>query len=139
MSDQLHKVEETMGLIAELKESFGIQPSKNDDPLLYTSVVQGNVVQQISPVVEEYFGKPYKKAGQSAFMKNLTDEFAKTLGGMRKEQTFFRKDVSEAVQLYCAFWPWGTDPEKTTVRIGILTDGNDEFDHEAKEIMKKYR
>ncbi len=139
MSEMLQMVEETMALIDELKANYTIQPSKNDDLLLYTGVAERNVVEQISPVVEKYFGKPYKKAGKSVFLKNMTDGFAKAVGGMRKEQTFFKKDISASLQLYCAFWPWGTNPEKTTVRIGVLTDGSGEDEAGAIEIMKKYR
>ena len=138
MKDHLQIVEKTMDLIGELKTTYEIKPPDSKDPLLYTGVVEADVIAQITPIVEKYFGSPFKPAGQSALFKNLMDGFSKTIGGMRKEQTVFRKDISKSLYLYCAFWPWGSNPVNTTIRIGILTTGKEEIEKEIYDIMGKY-
>lgn len=121
MERKLAVIRETLPLIAELKEQFAIETnSRNKDPLLYVGVVNSADIDAIAPQVRNYFGEPYKSAGQAAFLKNLFDSFARAMGGMAKEQTFFVKKVDIGMTMYCAFWPWGTDPSKTSVRIGLL-------------------
>jgi len=138
MKDHLQIIEETMALIGELKTTYEIKPPDSKDPLLYTGVVEADVIDQVTPIVEKYFGSPFKPAGQSATFKNLLDSFSKTLGGMRKEQTVFRKDISKSLYLYCAFWPWGSNPVNTTIRIGVLTTGAEEIEEGIYSIMNKY-
>ncbi|MBT3178869.1 hypothetical protein [Desulfobacula sp.] len=138
MKDQLKTIEEAMSLIGELKTTFEIKPPDSKDPLLYTGVVEADVIEQITPIVEKYYGRPFKPAGKSALLKNLTDGFSKAIGGMRKDQTVFRKDISKSLYLYCAFWPWGSNPVNTTVRIGVLTTGSEEPGKEIYSIMGKY-
>jgi hypothetical protein len=137
MKDQLQVVEETMALIGELKAAYEIKLSDSGDPLVFTGVVGADVIQQITPTVEKYFGVPFKPAGQSALLKNVMDGFSKAIGGMRKEQTVFRKNVSKSLDLYCAFWPWGSNPVNTTVRIGVLTSGSEGLEKGIYSIMKK--
>jgi hypothetical protein len=138
MKSQLQTVEETMALIGELKTTYEIEPSNSGDPLLFTGVFEAEVIKQITPTVEKYFGRPFKAAGQSAFLNNLMDRFSKAIGGMRKEQTVFRKHVSESLDLYCAFWPWRSNPARTTVRIGVLPSGSGEIEKGIYSVMDKY-
>ncbi len=138
MKNQLQAVEETMVIIGELKAAYEITLADSGDPLLFTGVVESDVIGQITPTVEKYFGGPFKPCGQSALVKNLMDGFSKAIGGMRKEQTVFRKNVSESLDLYCAFWPWGSNPVKTTVRIGVLTSGIEGIEKDLYSVMNKY-
>ena len=138
MKGQLQTVEETMALIGELKAVYEIKPEDSGDSLLFTGVVESDLIEQITPTVEKYFGGPFKPNGQSALLKNLMDGFSKAIGGMRKEQTVFRKNVSKSLDLYCAFWPWGSNPVKTTVRIGVLTSGSEGIEKGLYSIMDKY-
>ena len=138
MKDQLQVVEDTMALLGELKATCEIKPSDSSDPLLFTGVIGADLIGQITPTVEKYFGGPYKPSGQSALLKNLLDGFSKAIGGMRKDQTVFRKNVSKSLDLYCAFWPWGSNPEKITVRIGVLISGSEEIEKDISSIMNKY-
>lgn len=135
MHDRIVAITKTLALIAELKERFAVEQNKGScAPLLYTGVIRSEIIGEISPVVENYFGAPIKVAGQNAFLKNLYDDLAKAVGGMRKEQTFFRKDVSPGIILYCAFWPWGSDPARTSVRIGLLCS-SDEVERQMSEAL----
>ncbi len=137
MEENVSVIEQTMPLIGELKSFFEIKPMDSDDPLLFAGVVLSDIILDISPVVEKYFGGPFKAAGKSAFLKNYFDGFTRSIGGMRTEQTVFRKQVSKGLDLYCAFWPWGSNPVKTTVRVGVLCD-SEELGNQVSPIMGKY-
>ena len=100
---------------------------------MYCGVAKSNLISEITPIVEEYFGKPYKTAGNSAFFMNMFDKFIKKVGGIRSEQTLYRKDITDKVILYCAFWPWGTEPIKTSVRIGLIC-----YDKKEEEELTGY-
>ena len=122
MDNHIDTIKETLSVIRELKSGFKLEPSDSRDPLVFAGVVDSGIIQEITPLVEKYFGRAYKPAGKSAFICNLTDRFAKEIGGFRKEQTVFRKNITPTLDLYCAFWPWGSNPVRTTVRIGVLGD-----------------
>ena len=121
ITEQVKTIKKNLKLIGKLEKEFGLKPNTDiDDPLLYCGVAQSNLIADLTPLVEEYFGAAYKPAGETAFFMNLFDKFIKSVGGVRKEQTLFKKDIAEGVILYCAFWPWGTSPVKTSVRIGLV-------------------
>ena len=134
-SDIRQQVGKVMGLQKELRKKFGVLRNPDcDTPLLYGGVAESNLLEKITPLVEGYFGKPYKSAGEGSFFKNLFDGFVKQVGGVRKEQTLYRLDLTDSVRLYCAFWPWGSDPVKTTVRIGLFSTDEAEEELLAKEL-----
>lgn len=121
MERKLAVIRQTLPLIGELKSQFAIETNtRNQDPLLYVGVVDSSQLDSLASQVENYFGVPYKAAGQAAFFRNLFDSFARAMGGMGKDQTFFVKKVDLGMTLFCAFWPWETNPAKTSVRIGLL-------------------
>ncbi len=138
ITEQVKTIKKNLKLIGKLEKEFGLKPNTDiDDPMLYCGVAQSNLIEQLTPLVEEYFGSAYKPAGETAFLKNLFDKFIKAVGGARKEQTLFKKDIDEGVVLYCAFWPWGTQPVKTSVRIGLVCY-SEEVEAEYTKYLKGY-
>ena len=139
MKESLKKIRDVLKLIDRLENKHKIKPNRdNDEPLLYCGVVETDHVVNISKDVEEFFGKPYKPAGEGAFFKNFFDKFVKEAGGARKEQTLYRKDINPQVCMYCAFWPWGSNPISTSVRIGLACFGADEIACYAKELKGEF-
>lgn len=135
MDTHIDTIKETLKVIKELKASFDLEPSDSRDPLVFAGVVGSDIIQEITPLVEKYYGRAYKPAGKSSFIGNLTDRFAKAIGGIRKEQTVFRKNITSTLDLYCAFWPWGSNPVRTTVRVGVLGDTQG-LEDEISSLMK---
>lgn len=120
MQATIDELRKRLSLIPELKKKYGLKPNRDvKDPLLFAGVVESNIIERLAPDVEAHFGPPYKAAGAGSFWKNLFDPFVRAIGGIRKDQTLYRHDVAPGVQLYCAFWPWGSNPVKTSVRIGL--------------------
>jgi hypothetical protein len=126
MADIETRVREIMALKNELQNQFGVKRNPDcEDPLVYGGVVESDVIARITPVVEKYFGPAYKPAGQTAYLGNWFDSFIKAVGGVRPEQTLYRVKLEPGIDLYCAFWPWGSNPIKTSVRLGLLCDDTD--------------
>lgn len=121
ITENVKIIKKHLKLISLLEKEFEMKPNyDSNDPLLYCGIVKSDLISKLESHVEEYFGKPYKPAGQSAFFKSMFDPFVKDIGGIRFEQTLYKKDITPGVVLYCAFWPWATDPQKTSIRIGLL-------------------
>jgi hypothetical protein len=139
MKNYLPEIRKTLELISAIEKNFKIKPNNDvDDPLLYCGVADSNIIDTLTVEVEKHFGKAYKPAGEGAFFKNYFDRFVKEVGGARKDQTLFKKDIAEGIVMYCAFWPWGSNPVKTSVRIGLLCYGADERDFFARELKGEF-
>lgn len=126
MQETIKKIREALQLIEELKRQFSVRRHPDGcGTLLYTGVAESNVIEKLTPVVEKRFGAAYKPAGQSAILKNWFDGFVKGVGGIRRDQTLFRLDVTPEMMMFCAFWPWGSEPVKTSIRIGLICSDED--------------
>jgi hypothetical protein len=120
-------IPQILQVVGELKANFGVKPNLEAcGPLLFVGVTDASAIETLSPLVERHFGEPYKPAGRGAFLKNLTDAFVKKVGGIRKEQTLYCREVSPTVSLYCTFWPWGSNPQKVSIRIGLVCESAEE-------------
>ena len=132
-------IKETLELIPLMKSKFGITRNRDScDELLYTGVAQSDVIDELSQEVAKYFGSPYKAKGDGAFWANWFDSFVKSVGGIESDQTLYKKEISETVTMYCAFWPWGSNPVKTSVRIGVLCSDDKERSGLAKELKGSF-
>ena len=135
MEKHIQTIKDDLKIISELHEKFPLE--KNEDScgsLCFTFVALSEITDRMKPVVQQYFGLPYKDAGEGAFFKNLFDKFARAVGGMGKDQTIYRKDISNDLTLCCAFWPWGGNPAKTSIRIELLVARSAESDAVAEAL-----
>lgn len=135
MKKNLEEIRKHLKIIDLIEDKFKIKANNDvDDPLLYCGVADSNIMSELAVEVEKVFGPAYKPAGEGAFFKNFFDKFVREVGGARKEQTLYRIAIDEMTCLYCAFWPWGSNPVKTSVRIGLVCYGADERDNYAREL-----
>ncbi len=139
MKSSLEKIRKTLKVIDLIEDKFKIKPNNDvEDPLLYCGVADSNILQELAVEIEKYFSKPYKPAGEGAFFKNFFDRFMREVGGARKDQTLYRLDIDDITCMYCAFWPWGTNPVKTSIRIGLVCFGADEREKYEKELQGEF-
>ncbi|MGM0598955.1 MAG: hypothetical protein ACQETH_03955 [Candidatus Rifleibacteriota bacterium] len=139
MQNNIKKIRATLKLIKIIEEKYKIKPNNDvDDPLLYCGIADSDIIDDLAVEVEKYFGKPYKPAGQGAFFKNFFDSFIKEVGGTRKEQTLYQLKIDEGIYMYCAFWPWGSNPVKTSVRIGLVCYGADERNEYSRKLAREF-
>ena len=118
--DDSQVITELSTAVHELNKRASLQlASDARNKLLCTTVVPTEKVQSVLDAVTELMGPAVKPAGQSAWFKNWFDPFFKSVGGIQREQTLFRRELTAGLSLYCAFWPWASDPKRTSVRVGI--------------------
>ncbi|NLM16585.1 MAG: hypothetical protein GX221_02575 [Candidatus Riflebacteria bacterium] len=136
MSDSTSaKVANVLKLKDIFREKFGMKKNPDSrDPLTYCGVTNSDIVAKIAVEVEKYFGEATKPAGQGCFFKNLFNPVYKQVGALKKDQTFYMIELEKDIYLYCAFWPWGSDPVKTSVRLGILSPD----DKKSEALLKEY-
>lgn len=140
MDEIIEAITEILTLIPEMKTDFGIKRNSRDsDPLMFTGVATSSIIPDLASRVERHFGAAYKPAGEGAFFKNLFDSFVKSVGGISKEQTLYRKEFSPTLALFCAFWPWASDPKQTSVRLGLLCTKDDECERLKKALARAFR
>lgn len=107
-------------LVTELarRGSLQMQADKRN-ALLRTTVVPSDRVPQLLATAAELMGPPVKPAGASSMWRNWFDPFFKAVGGAEKPQSLFRRELADQLALYVAFWPWASDPGRTSLRIGL--------------------
>lgn len=135
MKEYISEIKQTLRLIPVLRKKYSLKTNSDaSGDLLYCGIANSDIIKEITLDVEEFFGKPYKPAGKSMFFKNFFDLFLKQIGGIKSEQTLFKKQINEQMFMYCAFWPWGSNPVKTSVRVGLVCFGADERNFLIKEL-----
>lgn len=139
MKNSVEEIKKHLQIIDLIEDKFKIKPNNDvDDPLLYCGVANSDIMSELAVEIEKVFGPAYKPAGEGAFFKNFFDKFVREVGGARKEQTLYRISIDESTCLYCAFWPWGSNPIKTSVRIGLVCYGADEREAYVRELKGKF-
>lgn len=107
-------------LVTEIAKRGKLQMQADKrNALLRTTVIPSERVAQLLTDVTELMGPAVKPAGTTAMFKNWFDPFFKAVGGAEKQQSLFRRELTDRLSLYIAFWPWASDPARTSVRIGI--------------------
>ena len=113
-------IEQFEALLADLKKSSGLQMDPHEsDPALRLAVVESKDLPALSAVLQRHLGEAFIPAGTSAFFKNLLDSFVRSIGGVRREQTLYRKSFESGTTLYCAIWPWASRPTRVSIRVGL--------------------
>ncbi len=129
----------TIDFIKKLKTTHQLETNFDAlAPLLYVGVATAEKIKKIQAELMAEFGEPYKPTGSTAFFMNLFNPFVRGIGGAKSDQTLFRRDITPTVTLYCALWPWGSDPNRTSVRIGIYCEKEEEAEPLVKEFGHKF-
>ena len=108
-------------LIAQLRRDMAfieIRPSSKSGRYL-EAVLRRSDLERCASLVGQVFGPPAKGFGQRAAFAPDTKPIVEALAGIRPEQCLYLKPGLDRSMLYAAFWPWGTDPQRITLKIGI--------------------
>ncbi|MFH1359997.1 MAG: hypothetical protein ABIJ41_03050 [Candidatus Omnitrophota bacterium] len=99
-------------LLSKAKE-LKVEEIRKDDENYLEFVVRVSNLNQVHPLLEQYFGVPFKPAGQRPSRE--AQQHAAAFGGIREDQTlYFREQDND---FHCGMiWPW-SDGELTTVKI----------------------
>ena len=104
----------TFGELLQLVKKLPVDEKRTDLPDWLEVVVDRSRLEEMRPLLENYFGPPLKPAGQSPSRE--ARKIVEGLGGIRANQTLYHIEKNGAAYL-AMFWPW-EDGILTTVKIG---------------------
>ena len=108
----------------ELVERLKLLPfdeERKGTPTYFEYVLSTRHLMRLYPILEEYFGAPFKPAGIPPTRE--AEEYAKSYGGILKHQTLYcfkRDGVSHRAMV----WPWN-DGTRVTIKVfyGPIVEG----------------
>ena len=107
-----------MNLIEEIKKKVEMEirlASRADSYL--EAVVAEKDLQSLRSILTLYLGPVAKEPGKNRVFPEEVEELIDALGGLRSEQSFFYKQDGNKI-LYAALWPWQSNREKITLKVG---------------------
>ena len=109
-----------MNIIEEIKESLKMEIRPNSMGTEYLEAVfERSDLELLQIKLTKHLGPAAKRPGEEATLPREIQEIVDGLGGLRIEQSFFCKRVGTTV-FYAALWPWASNPEKITLKSGIV-------------------
>jgi hypothetical protein len=106
-----------MTLFEEIKESVPME-IRVDSKEYLEGVVDRRGLDLLLPILAKHLGPPAKGPGQKAEFPPQIGKLVASLGSLRLEQSFYFKEEKNRV-IYAALWPWGSNPNKVTLKSGI--------------------
>lgn len=108
-----------MNMIEEIKEAFSMEIRPNSRGADYLEAVMDTKdIELLNSLLKRYLGPAAKERGKEANLPKEIEELVDSMGGLRKEQSFFYRQEGHQV-IYAALWPWESDPTKITLKSGV--------------------
>src|SRR5512136_1532330 len=112
-----------MSLIEEIREALRMEIRANSQGLEYLeAVLDRKDLGLLNSLLEKHLGPAAKESGKEADLPEEIKELVGSLGGLRKEQSFFYRREGDQV-IYAALWPWASNPDKITLKSGVSEIG----------------
>ena len=110
-----------MNLIEELKDTIRMEIRPNSQRSEYLeAVIFKQDLELLHSLLKKHLGPAAKEPGKEANLSKEIQEVVDALGGLRNEQSFFYRQEEDEV-IYAALWPWGSNPDKITLKSGVWT------------------
>ena len=110
-----------MHIIDEIKAGVQLEIRPSSKGLEYLeAVVLKKDLPQLTSILTNCFLKAAKEPGKKAKFSPRIQEIVESFGGLRLEQSFYCKEDGDTV-LYAALWPWQSDPERITLKVGTFS------------------
>jgi hypothetical protein len=110
-----------MNMMEELKGTLRMEIRPNSQELEYLeAVLQTKDLELVHSLLKKHLGPAAKKSGKEANLPKEIEELVDSLGGLRNEQSFFYKQDGRQI-IYAAIWPWQSNPNKITLKVGVST------------------
>ncbi len=118
MSEPQSAQEKVSAVIAALRGSLELEVRSAEAGRL-DAVIGRSELEVACAILEQALGPPAKPFGVMAKFDAPTSFLGKTIGGIKKQQCLHLKSEGSQHVIYAALWPWESDPEKISVRLGI--------------------
>jgi hypothetical protein len=110
-----------MDMIEELKDTIRMEIRPNSQGSEYLeAVIDKQDLELLHSLLKKHLGPAAKQSGKEANLPKEIQKVVDALGGLRNEQSFFFKQKGDEV-IYAALWPWGSNPDKITLKSGVST------------------
>ena len=106
-----------MTLFEEIKKSVPME-IRSDSKDYLEAVVTREGLDILQPILVRHLGNAAKGPGEEATFPPPIVKLVASLGGVRQEQSFYYKEEKNRV-IFAALWPWGSNPDKITLKSGI--------------------
>lgn len=108
-----------MSLIEVIKEAMTLEIRSNSQGSEYLeAVIDTKDIELLHSLLKKYLGPAAKEHGEEANLPEEIQDMVDSLGGLRNDQSFFYKREGHQV-IYAALWPWGSNPNKITLKCGV--------------------
>jgi hypothetical protein len=108
-----------MSLIEEIKEAITLEIRSNLQGSEYLeAVINTKDIELLNSLLKKYLGSAAKEHGEEANLPEEIQDMVDSLGGLRNDQSFFYRQEGNQV-IYAAIWPWGSNPNKITLKCGV--------------------
>ncbi|MGQ9648345.1 MAG: hypothetical protein ACUVWO_17620 [Thermodesulfobacteriota bacterium] len=112
--------DKAMNLIEALKKAVRMEVRATSRGKEYLEAVIGmEDLEALHSFLERELAPAAKKPGQEVSFPKKIQKLVDSLGGLRIEQSFFYKEDGKQV-VYAALWPWRSDPNKITLKSGVV-------------------
>jgi hypothetical protein len=110
---------EAMSLIEEIKKAITLEIRSNSQGSEYLeAVINTKDIALLNSLLKKYLGSAAKEHGEEANLPEEIQDLVDSLGGLRNDQSFFYRQEGNQV-VYAAIWPWGSNPNKITLKCGV--------------------
>ena len=112
-----------MNMIKEIKETLEmeIRPISRE-PEYIEAVINKKDLGLLKSLLKKDLGPAAKEPGKEANLPTEVQEMVDSLGGLRIKQSFFYKRDGNRV-LFAVLWPWESNPDKITLKVGVREIG----------------
>ena len=116
----MFKSEKAMSLIREIKKTvrLEIRATSRGTEYLEAVIALGDL-EVLHSLLRKQLGPATKESGKEVSFPKTIRKLVDSLGGLRIEQTFFYKQDGRQV-IYAALWPWQSDPNRITLKSGVI-------------------
>ena len=109
------------GLIAELQQAIQfveLRKAPETGDSLEAVLLRAHLA-RCYDLLAKALGPPLKEFGESVALTPEARRTADAVGGIRSNQCFFLAQQGAKHVAYAALWPWGSDPTRLTLKVGL--------------------
>jgi hypothetical protein len=109
-----------MGLLDEIMKNVRLEIRANSKEREYLeAVIEKSELESLQSILTKHLGLAAKEPGKKGKIPKKIQGIVDMLGGLRIQQSFFYREEGTRVT-YTALWPWESNPERITIKSGII-------------------